>query len=48
MQVQNAVEFLKMIGSLDENENLTDLGMPYILISSKLYRNVGTETYSTL
>uniref|UniRef100_R7W454 Helicase C-terminal domain-containing protein n=1 Tax=Aegilops tauschii TaxID=37682 RepID=R7W454_AEGTA len=24
--VQNAVEFLKMIGSLDENENLTDLG----------------------
>lgn len=24
--VQNAVEFLKMIGALDENENLTDLG----------------------
>ncbi|KAI4965251.1 hypothetical protein ZWY2020_054938 [Hordeum vulgare] len=24
--VQNAVEFLKLIGSLDENENLTDLG----------------------
>jgi ATP-dependent RNA helicase DHX36 len=26
IQVQNAVEFLKMIGALDENENLTDLG----------------------
>lgn len=24
--VQNAVEFLKMVGALDENENLTDLG----------------------
>ena len=27
MQVQNAVEFLKMIGALDEKENLTNLGM---------------------
>lgn len=26
LQVQNAVEFLKMIGALDENENLTHLG----------------------
>uniref|UniRef100_A0A0E0P1B2 RNA helicase n=1 Tax=Oryza rufipogon TaxID=4529 RepID=A0A0E0P1B2_ORYRU len=26
LAVQNAVEFLKMIGALDENENLTDLG----------------------
>lgn len=26
-QVQNAVDFLKMIGALDENENLTHLGM---------------------
>lgn len=30
MQVQNAVEFLKMICALDEKENLTDLGMLYI------------------
>lgn len=27
MQVQNAVELLKMIGALDEKENLTNLGM---------------------
>lgn len=26
-QVQNAVDFLKMIGALDETENLTHLGM---------------------
>ncbi|KAG8062594.1 hypothetical protein GUJ93_ZPchr0003g18042 [Zizania palustris] len=26
LAVQNAVEFLKMIGALDENENITDLG----------------------
>lgn len=30
IQVQNAVEFLKMICALDEKENLTDLGMLYI------------------
>lgn len=29
-QVQNAVDFLKMIGALDENENLTHLGQFYI------------------
>lgn len=27
LQVQNAVEYLKIIGALDENENLTVLGM---------------------
>lgn len=26
VQVQNAVEYLKIIGALDENENLTVLG----------------------
>lgn len=31
LQVQNAVEFLKMIGALDENENLTHLGMVFPL-----------------
>lgn len=25
-QVQNAIDFLKMIGALDEKENLTNLG----------------------
>ena len=25
-QVQNAIDFLKMIGALDEQENLTNLG----------------------
>ena len=27
LQVQNAIEYLKIIGALDENENLTVLGM---------------------
>lgn len=27
LQVQNAIDYLKMIGALDENENLTALGM---------------------
>jgi hypothetical protein len=26
LQVQNAIDFLKKIGALDENENLTNLG----------------------
>ncbi|KAG8044769.1 hypothetical protein GUJ93_ZPchr0604g7111 [Zizania palustris] len=33
LAVQNAVDFLKMIGALDENENLTDLGMSYTFVS---------------
>lgn len=35
MQVQNAVDFLKMIGALDENENLTKLGM-FVNVFGKL------------
>lgn len=27
LQVQNAIEYLKMIGAFDESENLTVLGM---------------------
>lgn len=27
LQVQNAIEYLKIIGALDESENLTVLGM---------------------
>lgn len=36
IQVQNAVEFLKMIGALDENENLTDLGTSILHFGSLL------------
>lgn len=31
MQVQNAIEYLKIIGALDENKNLTVLGTMFIL-----------------
>jgi ATP-dependent RNA helicase DHX36 len=36
LAVQNAVEFLKMIGALDENENLTDLGTSILHFGSLL------------
>lgn len=32
LQVQNAIEYLKLIGALDENENLTVLGREGCLI----------------
>jgi len=35
--VQNAIQFLKMIGALDENENLTHLGMYSIEEKNNLF-----------
>lgn len=41
-QVQNAVEYLKIIGALDEHENLTVLGMLIIMASSSINISTGS------
>lgn len=35
--MQNAIQFLKMIGALDENENLTHLGMYFFEEKNNLF-----------